>query len=129
MYNFKKANYARFGSLLKNAPCDSLFITKYINIIWEKWKDLFLAAAAASIPKAVVKSKNRNEWLSKETRIEIKTKRRMYRFMRRSNKERDIKKYKCQSNKVRFLTRRDHTYHLQKITQSLRTILDLSGDG
>ena len=121
MYNFKKANYVKFRSLLKNAPWDSLFITKDINIIWEKWKDLFLAAADASIPKAVVKSKNRSEWLSKETRIEIKRKRRMYRIMRRSYKERDIEKYKRQSNKVRFLTRRDHTYHLQKITCNLRT--------
>ena len=45
----------------------------------------------------------------------------MYRIMKRSNKKRDVEKYKCQSNKVSSLTRRDHTYHLQKITCSLRT--------
>ena len=99
MYNYKKANYVTFRSLLKNAPWDSLFITKDINIICGKWKDLILAAADASIPKAVVKSKNRSEWLSKETRIEIKRKRRMYRIMRRSYKERDIEKYKCKQTR------------------------------
>ena len=78
MYNFKKVNFAKFHFLSKNVPWDLLFVTKGINAIWEKLKDLFLAASNTSIPKTVMKSKNKSEWLSKETRIEIKRKRTMY---------------------------------------------------
>ncbi|MDA8003108.1 MAG: hypothetical protein MPL62_17635 [Alphaproteobacteria bacterium] len=121
VYNLKKANFPKFRSILNNTHWDSIFITKDINSIWNKWKELFFAAADASIPKVFVKCKKRTNWLSKETRSEIKKKRRLYRMMKRSKKERDVETYKRQSNKVRYLTRRDHTQHLQRITLNLRS--------
>ena len=110
VYNFKKADFPEFRSILNNTHWDYIFITKDINSIWDKWKELFSTAADASIPKVFVKCKKRTDWLSKETRSEIKKKRR------------DVETYKRQSNKVRYLTRRDHTQHLQRITLNLRSI-------
>ena len=121
VYNFKKADFPKFRSIINNTHWDSIFITKDINSIWDKWKELFFAAADASIPKVFVKCKKRTDWLTKETRSEIKKKRRLYRMMKRSKKERDVETYKRQSNKVRYLTRRDHTQHLQRITLNLRS--------
>ena len=88
VYNFKKADFPKFRSILNNTHWDSIFITKDINSIWDKWKELFFTAADASIPKVFVKCKKRTDWLTKETRSEIKKKRRLYRMMKRSKKER-----------------------------------------
>lgn len=87
-----------------------------ISIIWDTGQDIFLATVDASTPPA--RCHEIYKCLSKVTSMAMKRHRRM---MKTSSTEIYIEQYDHHSTKVHTLTRRDHTYHFQKITRSHRT--------
>ncbi len=78
-------------------------------------------AADQCIPKVTLKPKKRMSWLSDETLLHIKKKRRAYKLAKRTQKSHHFSKYRAISDKVRNMTRRDHLDHLQVITSNLST--------
>ena len=123
MYNFKRADFKAFRELLSKIPWNCCFLTESIEDCWIHFKDVLLLAADQCIPKVTLKLKKRMSWLSDETLLHIKKKRRAYKLAKRTQKSHHFSKYRAISDKVRNMTRRDHLDHLQVITSNLTSNL------
>ncbi len=106
---------------MSKIPWNCCFLTESIEDCWIHFKDVLLLAADQCIPKVTLKPKKRMSWLSDETLLQIKKKRRTYKLAKRTQKSHHFSKYRAISDKVRNMTRRDHLDHLQVITSNLST--------
>ena len=106
VYNFKKADFncCSGGSVDED---------------WLKFRDLLLSVVDQCIPIVTLRSKKRMNWLSEETLHMIRKKRRAFKLAKRSQKDKDFRKYRDISNRVCDLTRKDHKEHLEEITKDL----------
>ena len=86
---------------------------------WSRFKDLFLAAADQCILSFTLRPRRTKSWLSEETLSLIKRKKRAYRIAKRTGKPIHQSRYRTMCNTVRKLTRRDHSLHIQQITENL----------
>ena len=109
MYNFKKADFEAFGELLSKVPWNCCFLTDSIDDCWKSFKDVLLSVADQCIPKVTLKPKKRMFWLSDETLLQIKKKRRAYKLAKRNQNPHHFKRCRAFSDKVRNMTKRDPT--------------------
>ena len=116
LYNFKRANFDQFRDVLSSIRWDCCFLEGGIEEAWNKFKDLFLAAADQCIPSFTLRRTRTKSWLSDEVLSLIKKKRRAYRIAKRTGKLTHQCRYKSLS---RNLTRRDQNLHIKKITNNL----------
>ncbi len=86
-----------------------------------KFKDLLFSVADQCIPKTSLSTRKRNHWLSEDTLRMIRKKKRPFKLAKRSRLEKDFRKYRDISNRLRSLTTRDHRDHLEEITKDLST--------
>ena len=121
MYNFRKADFEAYRELLSKVPWNCCFLTDSIEDCWRCFKDVILSVADQCIPKITLKPRKRKFWLSDETLLQIRRKRRAYKLAKRTAKSQHLNKYRNLSNKVRNMTRKDHLHHLQDITSNLHT--------
>ena len=77
-------------------------------------------AVEECVPKVVWKPHKAKNWLSEETLSTIKKKRRLYRRAKKTRRRKDLRKFRCISNTVRELTRRDHITHAEQMAEELK---------
>ena len=118
VYNFKKADWVLFKELLGKIPWDCCFLTDSVEDAWTQFKDLLFTVADQCIPKFHMGRKAKG-WLSNETLLMIRRKRRAFILAKRTKTTKDRNRYKRLTNLVRDMTRNDHRQHLESITNNL----------
>ena len=122
VYNFKNADFNHFRDMLSMIPWNCCFLSDSVEEAWSNFKGLLFIAADQSIPRIRLRrNRKRKSWISDQTLMMVKRKRRAFRKAKRTHKEKDTRKYKIISNAVRAPTKRDHNNHLEDITANLST--------
>jgi len=117
IYNYKKADFDALRENLDKVPWECVLMERSIEINWTNWKDVFDMAVEECVPKVVWKPHKAKNWLSEETLSTIKKKRRLYRRAKKTRRRKDLRKFRCISNTVRELTRRDHITHTEQMAE------------
>ena len=117
LYNYHKADIDLFCDTLKHLPWNCVSSSD-IEEAWLLWKDMFLGAANASIPKVRWRRSKMKHWFSYETIHLIRLKRPLYNWMIKSPTSAVItSRYKCISNLVRSSTRKDTEVYVSNLSK------------
>ena len=113
MYNFRKADFEAYRELLSKVPWTCCFLTDSIEDCWRCFKDVILSVADQCIPKITLKPRKRKFWLSDETLLQIRRKRRAYKLAKRTAKSQHLNPLQAE-----FLPQKWSFQALNKLVQS-----------
>ena len=116
LYNYKRANFEYFESLLSRVPWNTIDFESDIETSWAMWKDLFFSVIDLTIPKTKWKQRKVKYWFGSDTISLIHQKRKLYRIMKHRCTDANVKKYKHISNLVRRKTRADAKQHVSLLS-------------
>ena len=91
LYNYKKADFCTFRETLSSIPWE-MAKSDDIDSWWESWKDLFFAAVNTDIPTVRWRRFKMKSWLTATTIKAIRLKRLVYRKMKCSASDSQVKR-------------------------------------